>query len=178
MKKSTSARFNQAAMVALARSSGKSLHGAVALRADGKLVYAHNGGQKTPTPAHHCEARLCRKLTPGSTIWLVRVTREGRWADSTPCRHCMGRLQAAQVDVVYFTTGPTTYAKLRFVRSRGRRNRLAGCTLQGSTNAMKALYTPSSWLESASPGTLFGLEREPGLPRPASTVKTGPLTHV
>lgn len=144
-------RFNTAAMVALARSQGKSLHGAVALRADGKLVYAHNG------IGHHCEARLCRKVTPGSTVWLVRVTREGKWADSTPCKRCMARLQAAQVDVVYFTTGPTTYAKVRFYRKAPRRRyTVTDADLPPSDGkGLEAWLSPSS----AVPRTLWGLDR-------------------
>ena len=51
--------------------------GGIGVRADGAIVKSRNGSGLGPVPEHHCEARLCRKLTPGSTVYVARVSRAG-----------------------------------------------------------------------------------------------------
>lgn len=81
-------------------------HGAVGIRKDGVLVAACNGSPKEPTPEHHCEYRLSRKLGKAGTVFLVRTAADGRWADSTPCSTCQARMRNKKVRRVYFSTGP------------------------------------------------------------------------
>ncbi len=100
-----------AAQVSLLKKDGRSFrHGAVGIRRDGVLVAACNGNPIIPTPAHHCEFRITRKLGKYGTIFLARVLKDGTWADSTPCVHCQTRLQAKKVKRIYFTIGPNNYA--------------------------------------------------------------------
>lgn len=80
-------------------------HGAVAERRDGVLVAASNGAPKEPTPRHHCEFRILRKLGRDGIIYLVRTLADGTWADSTPCIHCEKAIRAHRVNMVHYTTG-------------------------------------------------------------------------
>lgn len=88
------------------------LLGAIGIRADGAIVTACNGNPKFPTPEHHCEYRLCRKLDRGATVFLARVLASGAWANSAPCRACRSRLKACQVKVVYYTLGVNEWGTL------------------------------------------------------------------
>ena len=62
--------------------------GGFAVRVDGAIVKARNGCASEPVPEHHCEARLCRKLTPQSVVYVARVSRAGEWAIARPCANC------------------------------------------------------------------------------------------
>lgn len=86
--------------------------GAVAIRDDDVLVYAYNGHSHEPTPPAHCEARLCRKLDRGATVYLVRLTRDKVWANSKPCHHCMKALRRAKVKKVYYSVAPNQWDSL------------------------------------------------------------------
>lgn len=78
--------------------------GAVGLRNDGVLVQSRNVASPTPAPEHHAETRLVRKLTPGSTVWVARVSRAtGGWAMAKPCPNCERRLRSAGVEKVVYT---------------------------------------------------------------------------
>lgn len=83
--------------------------GAVAVRADDVIVYAYNGAPKFPTPEHHCETRLCRKLDRGAIVYLTRLTADGNWAMSKPCPNCERALRKAKVKKVYYTIRPNEY---------------------------------------------------------------------
>jgi len=78
--------------------------GAAGIRADGAIVKAKNGacigGQN---PRAHAEARLCRKLTPGSTVFVVRLLSDNSWANARPCPWCLRRLRAAGVSKVWYS---------------------------------------------------------------------------
>lgn len=80
-------------------------HGGVGLRKDGVLVAACNGSPKEPTPKHHCEYRLSRKLGHGGTVFLVRTLANGTWGNSAPCTDCEKRLIHQRVKCVYYSTG-------------------------------------------------------------------------
>lgn len=85
-------------------------HGAVGLRRDGVLVAAQNGAPPIPTPEHHCEFRITRKLGRDGIIFLVRTLADGSWGDSTPCPHCQARLIRKKVKKIYFSIGKNNYA--------------------------------------------------------------------
>lgn len=78
-------------------------HGAVGLRKDGVLVAAQNGNPKEPSPRHHCEYRVSRKLGRDGVVFLVRTLANGDWADSTPCKDCENRLVHMGVRSVYYS---------------------------------------------------------------------------
>lgn len=88
------------------------IFGAVAIRNDDVIVYAYNGSPGEPTPEHHCEARLVRKLDQGATVYLVRLTKDGQWANSKPCPDCMRALRRAKVKKVIYTQAPNQWESL------------------------------------------------------------------
>lgn len=88
--------------------------GGLGLRADGAIVRARNGLAPEPAPEHHCEARLARKLTPGSTIFLARVSRAGEWALARPCQNCERLLRNKGVLRCYYTIAPDEYGVMVF----------------------------------------------------------------
>ena len=47
--------------------------GAIGLRNDGVIVSSRNVSALDYAPDHHAEARLVRKMTPDSTVWVARV---------------------------------------------------------------------------------------------------------
>lgn len=82
----------------------------IAERSDGTLVFSTNVRTKDPIHGAHCETRLLKKCDIGSTIWLVRVLRNGQWANSEPCIKCKTLLKNKKVKKVYYTVDPNTYA--------------------------------------------------------------------
>jgi hypothetical protein len=85
---------------------------AIGLRADGILVWARNGASVEPTPAVHAEARLSRKLTPGSVVFVVRIRKDGSMALAKPCSSCRNVLRSCGVVEVYYSTDAFRAAKL------------------------------------------------------------------
>lgn len=82
-------------------------------RKDGAWVEAKNGATLgTPLPAAHAEARLCKKLDTGATVYVARVTRDGKWAMARPCAACRVRLRAKMVKMVYYTIGENEWGTL------------------------------------------------------------------
>jgi len=88
--------------------------GAVGLRNDGVLVVAKNIAAKDVVPTHHAEARVVRKLTPDSIVWVARISRStGEWTLSRPCNGCQGRMKAAGVRKVVYTIGPEEWGTIQ-----------------------------------------------------------------
>jgi len=84
--------------------------GAVGLRNDGVLVTARNCAAMDVAPNHHAEARVVRKLTPNSTVWVARVSRlNNDWAMARPCRGCQKRMKAMGVKKAIYTIGPSEW---------------------------------------------------------------------
>lgn len=89
--------------------------GAVGVRNDGVLVESRNIASPIPAPEHHAETRLARKLTPGSEVWVARVSkRTGGWAMAKPCPNCERRLRLAGVERVVYTIGDDEWGVLSF----------------------------------------------------------------
>lgn len=82
-------------------------HGCVGVRKDGVIVSACNGTAREQQPKHHAEARVLRKMGKGGTLYVVRTTADGKWADSHPCVECQKRIRSHKVKIVYFS-GSTT----------------------------------------------------------------------
>jgi tRNA(Arg) A34 adenosine deaminase TadA len=81
--------------------------GAVGIRADGRIVTSRNGASRQQCPEAHAEARLCRKLTKGSIVWVARVTRSGVVGLAKPCSRCQAILRSTGVTRVYYTISDT-----------------------------------------------------------------------
>lgn len=95
-----------AAKVSREKEDGRTYyHGAVGLRNDGVMVCASNGNPKFPTPEHHCEFRILRKLGRKGVIFLARTLADGRWANSEPCPQCQSRLRNSMIKIIYYTVG-------------------------------------------------------------------------
>lgn len=85
------------------------LLGAVAIRADGVIVVAHNGPAKNVYPPCHAEARILKKAGPNAILYVGRANRSGEWALAMPCRNCMRLIRQRHVRVVYYTVAPNAY---------------------------------------------------------------------
>lgn len=89
--------------------------GAVGLRNDGVIVTAKNIAAADVVPTHHAEARVVRKLTPDSVVWVARISRmNGEWTMSRPCANCQGRMRAAGVKKAVYTIAPNEWGTLYF----------------------------------------------------------------
>lgn len=86
------------------------LIGAVGLRGDGVIVTSRNVAATDLAPNHHAEARLARKLTPNSTVWVARKLRASDdWAMARPCPGCQNRMRSVGVKRVVYTIGPNEW---------------------------------------------------------------------
>lgn len=83
--------------------------GAVGVRADGASVTSTNVRTMLRCEDAHAEARLCRKLDVGSTVYVARVAKSGDWAMSRPCSSCERTLRLKGVKKVYYTIGPNEF---------------------------------------------------------------------
>jgi len=89
------------------RSNRSFFLGAVGQRNDGVIMEARNISATDYAPNHHAEARLVRKMTPDSTVWVARVSkRDGSWALARPCEGCQIRMRFVGVRKVIYTIGP------------------------------------------------------------------------
>lgn len=87
--------------------------GAVGLRRDGVLVSARNIAATDVTPSAHAEARVVKKLTCNSVVWVARVGRaRGDWALARPCEKCQNRMKTAGVKKVIYTIAPNEWGVL------------------------------------------------------------------
>jgi len=84
--------------------------GAVGQRNDGVIMTARNISATDYAPKHHAEARLSRKLTPDSVVWVARVAKkDGSWAMARPCNGCQLRMRIVGVRKVFYTIGPNEW---------------------------------------------------------------------
>jgi tRNA(Arg) A34 adenosine deaminase TadA len=79
--------------------------GAVGIRSDGVVVVARNSPVQQRMPQAHAEARLAKKLTPGSIVFVCRKNKvNGDNALAKPCPDCVRVLRSVGVSKVYYTT--------------------------------------------------------------------------
>lgn len=93
--------------------------GSVGLRRDGVVVYASNGSPGGVTvdrcPSAHAEAKLCRKLDWGATVYVARIRRDdGSLAMAKPCENCERLLRNKGVKKVLFTINENEYGVMEF----------------------------------------------------------------
>jgi len=90
------------------------LLGAVGMRKDGVLVTARNIAATDVTPWAHAEARVVKKLTCDSIVWVARVGRAtGEWAMARPCDACQRRMKTAGVRKVVYTIAPSEWGVIQ-----------------------------------------------------------------
>lgn len=96
------------------RHDNRSFHlGAVGMRNDGVIVSARNIAATDVTPEAHAEARVVRKLTLDSYVWVARVSKGTReWAMARPCKNCQRRMKTAGVRKVMYTIGPNEWGTI------------------------------------------------------------------
>lgn len=89
--------------------------GAVGLRSDGVIVAARNISARDIVPTHHAEARLIKKLTPDSIVWVARILRStDKWTTSRPCTSCQSRMRSAGVKKAVYTISHDEWGVIEF----------------------------------------------------------------
>ncbi len=73
-------------------------------RNDGVLISSANGPCNNRMPSAHAEARACRKATPDSIAYVVRVMKNGKLGLAKPCVYCQIRLRASGVRTVFYSS--------------------------------------------------------------------------
>ena len=107
-----------AAGVALRKDDRRSFRlGAVGIRKDGALVSSTNGPSPYPCPEVHAEARLCNKLTPGSTVWVARIRHDGSLGMARPCHTCQKRLRSSGVRRVIYTISDSEHGVINLTNN-------------------------------------------------------------
>lgn len=108
--------LNLAAEVARAQRKNRKdrtfFFGAVGVRKDGLIVQSTNLSAKEVSPPSHAEARLCKLLASGATVYVARVLADGTWAMAKPCPRCESRLRNKRVKRVYYTISDREYGVL------------------------------------------------------------------
>jgi tRNA(Arg) A34 adenosine deaminase TadA len=87
--------------------------GAVGVRNDGTIVTSTNIPSRDPARAAHAEARLLRKLSYGSEVYVARILRCGVLANAKPCRHCETAMRQRGVRKCYYSISEVEYGVLR-----------------------------------------------------------------
>lgn len=110
--------FQIAAQVAQSKDDERSfLLGAIGIRADGVMVSALNGPSQYPNRVAHAEARLARKLTPNSEVYVVRVRLiDGQFGMARPCEACQKILRTKGIKRVYYSIGPDEFGIMNLCR--------------------------------------------------------------
>jgi cytidine deaminase len=87
--------------------------GAVGIRSDGIIVTANNIPCRELTAPAHAEARLVRKLTKNSEVYVVRIQRDGSLANARPCMTCQRLMRGRGVLKVYYSISQNEWGCLK-----------------------------------------------------------------
>jgi len=100
---------------ALNRKDNRSFRlGAVGMRNDGVIVTSRNIAATDVTPQAHAEARVSKKLTVDSIVWVARISRGLEdWALARPCFRCLHRLKSSGVRKVVYTIAPNEWGVIQ-----------------------------------------------------------------
>ncbi len=88
--------------------------GAVGVRKDGAIVKSRNIPNRLPVIGAHAEARVCKKIDKGSTVYVVRIDREGTLVMSRPCNACQRVMRMRGVRRCYYSISETEYGVMIF----------------------------------------------------------------
>jgi tRNA(Arg) A34 adenosine deaminase TadA len=85
--------------------------GAIGLRSDGVIVGAPNAPAPDKTPQAHAEARLCRKLDKGATVFVARKSNgsDAIYRLARPCASCQKIMKSKKVARVYYTISDSEF---------------------------------------------------------------------
>lgn len=86
-----------------------SFFGIIGIRNDGAMIVSSNVRTKSPCHSAHAEYRLLKKCDAGSTIWIVRILKNGNWAMAKPCVRCQSLIKNKRVNKVYYSISPGHY---------------------------------------------------------------------
>jgi tRNA(Arg) A34 adenosine deaminase TadA len=103
--------FEMAAEAAMSVKDNRTFFlGAVARRNDGVMVISRNGSTPYPNRSGHAETRLCKKLDPGTTVYVVRVrVIDGGYGMARPCVNCQKCMLSRHVKQVYYSINPDQF---------------------------------------------------------------------
>jgi tRNA(Arg) A34 adenosine deaminase TadA len=92
--------------------------GAVGIRTDGTIVTANNIPCRYPHARaySHAEARLVRKLSHGSEMFVVRILRNNSFSNACPCAKCQNAMRLRGVRRVYYSISDDEYGVIVFAR--------------------------------------------------------------
>ena len=88
--------------------------GSVGLRSDGAIARASNICTRKPNRLAHAEARCIKKLDYGSTIFVVRIGRDGSLQQARPCKACRKLMEQRGIARCYYSIGEREYGILEF----------------------------------------------------------------
>ena len=107
--------FNVARETAHAQDKRISWHGAVGVRPDGPIVKSRNSPVIEAFKCAHAEARVCKKLNSGSTVYVVRIGRtDGKLRLSKPCKNCERTMRLRGVKKCYYSITEGEYGCINF----------------------------------------------------------------
>jgi len=86
---------------------------AVGVRTDGAVVTSSNLPNRTPEPRAHAEARVARKLDWGSTVYVVRIKRDGTLGMARPCKQCQAAMRLKGVRYCHYSISENETGKLK-----------------------------------------------------------------
>jgi len=88
--------------------------GSVGVRKDGVIVCSSNVSIRTPNKDAHAEARLAKKLTPQSVVFVVRIDRAGDFKMAKPCEACAKKLRLSKIRKCYYTINNSEYGVIEY----------------------------------------------------------------
>lgn len=83
--------------------------GAVGIRNDGAIVTSNNIPSQGVLANTHAEARVVRKLDQGSTVYVVRIQRNGELTLARPCNSCQKAMRGRGVKKCYYSISEHEY---------------------------------------------------------------------
>jgi hypothetical protein len=87
--------------------------GAVGVRTDGVVLGCSNLCVREKCPEAHAEYRTAKMMTPNSTLFVVRIGRQGEWRIAKPCQTCTSYMKNKKVKRVYYTISPGEYGVIK-----------------------------------------------------------------
>ncbi|MFW9873062.1 MAG: hypothetical protein ACFFG0_08185 [Candidatus Thorarchaeota archaeon] len=88
--------------------------GAVGIRNDGVIVKSKNIPNILPEPQAHAEVRLCKKLNPGSIVYVVRIDSENKLTMARPCQNCLRVMRLKGVRKCYYSISEKEYGVIKW----------------------------------------------------------------
>ena len=77
--------------------------GAVGIRSEGTAVFASNISTRVPNPDAHAEKRLVKKLNEGAIVFVVRITRDNKFANARPCATCRKAMKRRGIKKIFYS---------------------------------------------------------------------------